>query len=100
MQLGFAGIAVALLGRNNAIGVAIAAFVFGWLDRASGVLEVRGDAPREIVAIMQGVIILAAVVAYAVVERKRREDEASAAAAATAQVLAERQAAAEQGGGS
>lgn len=98
--LGFAGIAVALLGRNHAVGVAIGAFVFGWLDRASGVLEVRGDAPREIVAIMQGVIILAAVVAYAVVERKRREDEASAAAAATAQVLAERQAAADQGGGS
>ncbi len=83
-QLGFAGIAVALLGRNHAVGVAIAAFVFGWLDRASGVLEVRGDAPREIVAIMQGVIILAAVIAYAVVERKRRSEEASAAAAATA----------------
>lgn len=82
--LGFAGIAVALLGRNSAIGVAIAAFVIGWLDRASGVLEVRGDAPREIVAIMQGVIILAAVVAYAVVERKRRAEEAAAAAAATA----------------
>jgi simple sugar transport system permease protein len=99
-QLGFAGIAVALLGRNHAVGVAIGAFVFGWLDRASGVLEVRGDAPREIVAIMQGVIILAAVVAYAVVERKRRAEEASAAAAATAEVLAARQAAAEQGGAS
>ena len=81
--LGFAGIAVALLGRNSAIGVAIGAFVIGWLDRASGVLEVRGDAPREIVSIMTGVIILAAVVAYAVVERKRRADEAAAAAAAT-----------------
>lgn len=84
MGLGFAGIAVALLGRNNAIGVAIGAFVIGWLDRASGVLEVRGDAPREIVAIMQGVIILAAVVAYAVVERRRRAEEAAEAAAATA----------------
>lgn len=98
--LGFAGIAVALLGRNHAIGVAIGAFVFGWLDRASGVLEVRGDAPREIVAIMQGVIILAAVVAYAVVERRRRAEEAAAAAAATAAALAARQVAADQGGGS
>lgn len=98
--LGFAGIAVALLGRNHAVGVAIGAFVFGWLDRASGVLEVRGDAPREIVAIMQGVIILAAVVAYAVVERKRRAEEASSAAAATAAVLAARQAGADQGGAS
>lgn len=82
--LGFAGIAVALLGRNSAIGVAIGAFVIGWLDRASGVLEVRGDAPREIVSIMTGVIILAAVIAYAVVERRRRAEEAAAAAAATA----------------
>jgi simple sugar transport system permease protein len=98
--LGFAGIAVALLGRNHAVGVAIGAFVFGWLDRASGVLEVRGDAPREIVSIMQGVIILAAVVAYAVVERKRRAEEASDAAAATAAVLAARQAEADQGGAS
>ncbi len=92
--LGFAGIAVALLGRNHAVGVAIGAFVFAWLDRASGVLEVRGDAPREIVAIMQGVIILAAVVAYAVVERKRRAEEASAAAEATAAALAAKEEAA------
>ena len=83
-NLGFNGIAVALLGRNHPVGIAIGAFVIGWLDRASGVLEVRGDAPREIVAIMTGVIILAAVVAYAIVERKRREEEAAAAAAATA----------------
>lgn len=83
-QLGFAGIAVALLGRNHAVGVAIGAFVIGWLERSSGVLEVRGDAPREIVSIMTGVIILAAVVAYAIVERKRRAEEAADAAAATA----------------
>ena len=96
--LGFAGIAVALLGRNSAIGVAIGAFVIGWLDRASGVLEVRGDAPREIVAIMQGVIILAAVVAYAVVERRRRAEEAAAAAAATAANAPPEEVGAEPGG--
>ncbi len=99
-QLGFAGIAVALLGRNHAVGVAIGALVFGWLDRASGVLEVRGDAPREIVAIMQGVIILAAVVAYAVVERKRRAEEASAAAAATAAAIPIAQVGDDEGGAS
>jgi simple sugar transport system permease protein len=97
-QLGFAGIAVALLGRNSAIGIAIAAFVFGWLDRASGVLEVRGDAPREIVAIMQGVIILAAVIAYAVVEHRRRAQEASDAAAATAAARDAVEAGGDQGG--
>jgi simple sugar transport system permease protein len=83
LLLGFAGIAVALLGRNNALGVAAAAFVFGWLERASGVLAVKGDAPREIVTIMTGVIILSAVVAFAVVERRRLADSVRAAAAAT-----------------
>ncbi len=79
--LGFAGIAVALLGRNHAIGVAVAAFAFGWLERASGVLEVRGDAPREIVTIMTGVVILFAVVAYALAQRRARAEAAAAAAA-------------------
>ena len=82
--LGFAGIAVALLGRNHALGAAFAAIAFGWLERASGVLEVRGDAPREIVTIMVGVIILFAVVSYALAERRRRIEAAAAAAAATA----------------
>ena len=100
-QLGFAGIAVALLGRNHAVGVAIGAFVIGWLERASGVLEVRGDAPREIVDIMTGVIILTAVVAYAIVERKRRAEEAADAAAATAAAKAEtEEVGADEGGGS
>lgn len=80
--LGFSGIAVALLGRNHAVGVAFAAFAIGWLERSSGVLEVRGDASREIVTIMIGIIILAAVVAYALVERKRAADEARDAARA------------------
>jgi len=79
--LGFAGIAVALLGRNHAGGIAVAALLFGWLSRASGVLEVRGDAPREIVAIIQGVIILSVVVAYSIAERYRRIEAARAAAA-------------------
>ena len=81
--LGFTGIAVALLGRNHAVGAAFAALAFGWLERASGVLEVRGDAPREIVTIMVGVIILFAVVAYALAQRRAR---IAAAAAAAAQV--------------
>ena len=79
--LGFAGIAVALLGRNHAGGIAVAALLFGWLSRASGILEVRGDAPREIVSIIQGVIILSVVVAYSVAERYRRVEAAKAAAA-------------------
>jgi ABC-type uncharacterized transport system permease subunit len=82
--LGFAGIATALLGRNHPVGVAFAALIFGFLDISSGILQVTGAASREIVVIMQGVIILAAVVAYEVIHRIRMREEAAAASAALA----------------
>ena len=80
--LGFAGIAVALLGRNHPVGVALAALIFAFLDVSSGILQISGAASREIVVIMQGVIILTAVIAYEVMRRIRERDEAAAAAAA------------------
>jgi ABC-type uncharacterized transport system permease subunit len=80
---GFAGIAVALLGRNNLVGIAASAFILAWLDVASGVLEVKGDAPRAVVGIMTGVIIFAAVIAYAIMERKRQTEELRAASEET-----------------
>jgi simple sugar transport system permease protein len=76
--LGFAGIAVALLGRNNPVGVAIGALIFAFLDVSSGILQSTGSASREIVVIMQGVIILTAVIAYEVVRRLREREEAAA----------------------
>ena len=82
--LGFAGIATALLGRNHPAGVAVAALIFAFLDVSSGILQVTGAASREIVVIMQGVIILTAVVAYELVRRIREREEAAAAAAALA----------------
>jgi general nucleoside transport system permease protein len=86
LGLGFSGIAVALLGRHHPVGVALAAFLIGWLERASGVLAIKGDAPREIVTIMTGVIILSAVIAFAVVERRRLADAVKKAAAAVPEV--------------
>lgn len=80
--LGFAGIAVALLGRNNPVGVALAALIFAFLDVSSGILQITGAASSEIVVIMQGVIILAAVIAYELVRRVRQREEAASAAAA------------------
>ncbi len=82
--LGFVGIAVALLGRNHPLGVAAAALIFAFLDVSSGVLQFTGAAPREIVVIMQGVIILAAVIAYEVARRAREREEARGAATALA----------------
>ena len=86
--LGFAGIAVALIGRNHALGVGIAAILFGWLDSAAPILDVVGDTPREIVSILQGVVVLSAVVAFEVVSRIRRAAEARDAAEATHPTIA------------
>ena len=82
--LGFAGIAVALLGQNHPGGIAIGALVFGFLDSAAPILDVHGDAPQEIVEIMKGIIIFAAVITYVVVQRRRQAEEARAASLAMA----------------
>jgi general nucleoside transport system permease protein len=68
--LGFTGIAIALLGRNTAVGVAIGSLLFGFLDNASQILDLEGVA-KEIVLITQGVIVLSVVVAYELVRRYR-----------------------------
>jgi simple sugar transport system permease protein len=86
--LGFAGIAVALLGRNSAIGALLAALIFAFLDISSGILQTTGSASREIVQIMSGLIILSAVVAYQITERARAREEAKAAATALVQATA------------
>jgi general nucleoside transport system permease protein len=79
--LGFTGIAVALLGRNHPVGIALAALLFGWLDRSGQVLDLIG-VPKEIVTIMQGIIVISVVIAYEVVGRVSRATEARAAASA------------------
>jgi general nucleoside transport system permease protein len=68
--IGFIGIAVALLGRNHPLGMGFAALLWGILDASSNTLDVSG-VPKEIVAIMQGVIVLSVVVAYELVRRYR-----------------------------
>jgi simple sugar transport system permease protein len=83
-QLGFAGIAVALVGRNHPLGIAVGALLFGFLDSSAAILDFEGDAPREIVIIMQAVIIFSVVVGYEIVRRTRAADEAKAAASALA----------------
>ena len=68
--LGFTGIAIALLGRNHPVGMAFAALLWGVLDQTSNVLDISG-VPKEIVVIMQGVIVLSVVIAYELVRRSR-----------------------------
>ena len=60
-QFGFAGITVALLGRNHPVGIVIAALLFGFLDSTSAVLQLA-DVPNSIVKVMQSIIVLAVVI--------------------------------------
>ncbi len=67
--LGFAGIAVALLGRNHPIGIAFGALLFAFLNEQANPLQIRAGVSDEIVNIIQGVIVLSVVIAYEVVRR-------------------------------
>lgn len=82
INYGFNGIAVALLGRNNPVGIAIGALLFGFMDRSAQILDLQGI-PKEIVVIMQGVIVISVVVAYELVRRYREEQEQKAVSRAT-----------------
>lgn len=66
--LGFTGIAIALLGRNHPFGIALAALLFSFLDQSSDVLQLN-DVPKEIVLVMQGMVVLTVVVVYELVRR-------------------------------
>ncbi|WP_219418083.1 ABC transporter permease [Pseudonocardia nigra] len=65
---GFTGLAVALLGRNHPVGVALGALLWAFLDKSALALDNVG-VPREIVLIMQGSVVLSVVVAYEIVRR-------------------------------
>ena len=84
-QLGFTGIAIALLGRNHPAGIAAAALVWATIDRATQPLSAIGI-PQEVGIIMQGSFLLAAVIVYEVVRRRNdvRTAKEAAARAATA----------------
>jgi general nucleoside transport system permease protein len=67
--LGFAGIAVALLGRNHPVGVAFGALLFAYLDEQGNKLQIFADVSPELVLIIQGVIVMSVVIAYESVQR-------------------------------
>jgi general nucleoside transport system permease protein len=67
--LGFSGIAIALLGRNHPIGVALGALLFSFLEEQSNALQILVGVSPDIVAITQGVIVLTVVISYELVRR-------------------------------
>lgn len=74
-NLGFNGIAVALMGGNNPLGIVISALLFGFLNRGAEGIQTFLGVPMESVMIMQGIIILAVVVASAILGRYIRKIE-------------------------
>ena len=67
---GFMGIAVALLGRNQPAGVIVAALFFGALSH--GGLAISQRVPKELVDVLQAIVILLAICVQQVVERVAR----------------------------
>ena len=55
---GFIGIAVALMGRNHPFGVFLAALLFGFLYQGGGELALWTSIPRELIVVIQALVIL------------------------------------------
>ena len=83
-MLGFNGLAVALIGQNHAVGAALGALLFGYLDTAGPILDASGDAPEEIIVVIKGAMIFTAIIVYAIVRRQQLADQARMASAALA----------------
>jgi general nucleoside transport system permease protein len=66
--IGFTGIAIALLGRNSAIGIVFASLLWAFLDTSKDILGLS-DVPSSVVLITEGVVVLSAVIAYELVRR-------------------------------
>ncbi len=82
--IGFAGIAVALLGRNHPLGIAVGALIFAYLSEQANPLGIEAGISPEIIAVTQGVVVLCVVIAYQIVSRYREKVEQREVAAALA----------------
>ena len=73
---GFLGIAVAIVGRNNPLGVVLAALLFATISQ--GGLAVNAIVPKEFVDVLQAVVIIAVAASVPSVRRLLRSREAVA----------------------
>jgi len=73
--LGFNGIAVALLGKNHPLGVVLAAILFGILNYGGAIVNIytEGRIPRELIMVLQAVIVIFVVISDEVVKRIIRQ---------------------------
>lgn len=59
---GFTGIAVALLGRNSARGILLAALFFGALSNGGSMIQLFSNIPLDLINVLQGTVMIFAVV--------------------------------------
>lgn len=69
---GFIGITVALLGRLNPIGIAIAALFYGTLEQGASVMQFDTNVPLSLVNVLEGLVIILMTAAALQVTRRRR----------------------------
>jgi ABC-type uncharacterized transport system permease subunit len=55
---GFIGIAVALMGRNHPFGIVLASILFGFLYEGGSQLALGTSIPREVITVLQALVIL------------------------------------------
>lgn len=67
--LGFAGIAVALIGRNHPLGIGFGALLWAYLNGQSNSLQINAGVSSALVFIIQGIMVLAVIIAYELVRR-------------------------------
>jgi simple sugar transport system permease protein len=84
---GFLGIAVALVGRNHPLGVLLAALFFATLSQ--GGLAINAMVPKQMVEVLQGVVILAVAASVPEVRRAVRQAAGARRAALDARASAE-----------
>lgn len=56
---GYTAIAVGLVGQNNPLGIVLSGLLFGMLSAGSSQMQAQAHVSKEIVAVLQGLIILA-----------------------------------------
>ena len=71
INLGFNGIAVALLGKNHPLGVVLAAILFCTLSYGGALVNIytAGKIPRELIMVIQAVIVILVVVSDEIIKR-------------------------------
>lgn len=79
-DLGFDGIAVALLGNNNPVGIFLSALLFGAMKNGSNRMQMAAQVPVSIIQIIQALVILFVVgrVLFEVVPRLLRKKQGAA----------------------